>query len=443
MPQTKRKALTEDIAYQPQAAAGRDLERVKQLLAQGIVENVKILGWKSKNRRRYLPEGIDPALYDRKPCNLNHPPIQNPRDQAEVNRAVSASRDATGVFGETRDPYKNDEGVFAKQFWFNVDHPYAKTFSRFVLEAPHLVGFSPAHFGNSYHDGREDVVELVDEVRSVDLVGSSATTRGLLEAEDCAYMEDDEDTEGQSVEDTPIDDALSDELAGDDLGDELAEEDASADTAEDGEYAGGEGSSIDITPEMFQALTKCCQAYLDGTIDEASALKKIKHLFRTHAALAEAIMPLDIPLPKNAEEAAKVLAKAKIKNKSLRVAAKMVLLENDGFRTRDALTAKKNRAVALCEAASLPKEAVSEVFLESLLGCKDEAAMQRLIEDRRTIVGTGKSKAPRSAGQTAMTEGEIGELRGQNGDKSPEDLDKDRDARLSAFEKRYRVATRN
>lgn len=450
--QLQKTALTEDVAFQPVATPERDMARVKALLEQGIVENVKILGFSSPNhssrqtrRRRYNPDGIDPAIYDRKAVNLNHPPVSDPLDQDEMHRAVASSRDVHGVFGEIQEPYKTPDGIYAKRLWFNTDHAYAKTFKNFVLNAPHRIGLSPAQFGQTYAHEGEEIVERVLEAESVDLVGKPGTTKGLLEGQQCA-----EGDEGMMEEDDALDAALGDEdmnLAGDG-GDAETGYDAEGDqelaSDEEGDLdEGGEGGKgPDVTPEMFASITKIVQAFFDKSIDKAAAMAKIKTIFRTHAAIAESVMATTVQEPKTAEEAVKLLGRlaGRVKNKAVAKALETVLLENRQARAETAQRSKREKAVALMEAAKLGDEIrTDEGFIAELLDCPTEARMQKKIELWQKIFGTRESQRPKSAAPTAMTESELAALRQADPASAPAmPTEKDREEAINRLESRYR-----
>src|SRR5436190_1124046 len=137
MPETKKRvALTEEaISYVP---ANDQKERVKEMLAQGIVENVKVMGFKSKNKNRtYSEDGVNLALFENQRCNIDHPHVSNPNDPREMNRAVGSPRPFVSRFGRFTGPYKvPGDGVYYKQFKFNRKHPLAETFMEWVLEMP-------------------------------------------------------------------------------------------------------------------------------------------------------------------------------------------------------------------------------------------------------------------------------------------------------------------
>jgi hypothetical protein len=76
-------------------------------------------------------------------------------------------------------------------------------------------------------------------------------------------------------------------------------------------------------------------------------------------------------------------------------AVRTLLERVDKLETKARIQSKLSRAHKLCESAGLPKEAITEVFLDTLVRAPDADAMKQLVEDRRALV---VSKKPRSFG---------------------------------------------
>lgn len=138
----------------------------------GVIFRVKILGWDSKNGRRYLPEAIQKKrhLYDGAKAFCDHPA------KATDTRACD---DALGVW---RNPVVESSGVYADLHYFKA-HPLS---ARVVEDAKRGLGvFGASH--NADGAGDEDpsgvfVVHDITEVRSVDLVTDAATVTNLRES---------------------------------------------------------------------------------------------------------------------------------------------------------------------------------------------------------------------------------------------------------------------
>ena len=79
------------------------------------------------------------------------------------------------------------------------------------------------------------------------------------------------------------------------------------------------------------------------------------------------------------------------------------MVKLDAFEATKALDAKRATVDTALEEAKLPKELVTELFREQLIGAKDEAAVKALIEDRAGLAKPASSK-PRSTEQN-LSEG--------------------------------------
>ena len=84
--------------------------------------------------------------------------------------------------------------------------------------------------------------------------------------------------------------------------------------------------------------------------------------------------------------------------------------ELDAYKVKEKLAADRQAVDKLIEAAKLPKLAVTDVFVESLMAA-DEATRTKLIEDRRTVTKPGTNGKPVSKEQ-GTTEGDDSSLEG-------------------------------
>ena len=138
----------------------------------GVIKRIKILGWESRNGRRYLPEAVKPKLhyYDGAKAFCDHP------------KRATDTRDCDDALGVWRNPVLEADGVYADLHYFR-SHPLA---SRVVEDAKRGLGV----FGASHNaDGKvvddpsgDSVVHDLLEVRSVDLVTDAATVTNLRES---------------------------------------------------------------------------------------------------------------------------------------------------------------------------------------------------------------------------------------------------------------------
>jgi len=139
---------------------------------KGVIRGVKILGFVSRNGRRYLPDALKQAvkLYENAKVNVNHPkgdPLR-PRDY----------QDRIGIIRNVE--VRPDEGLFA-DLHFNSKHALAEQLGWDAENAPENVGFSHNVQAKTTRHADETVVDAIVKVQSVDLVADPATTRGLFE----------------------------------------------------------------------------------------------------------------------------------------------------------------------------------------------------------------------------------------------------------------------
>lgn len=140
----------------------------------GILRGVKILGFVSKNHRRYAPEALQQAvsMYEGAKVNINHP-----------KGDPLAPRDYQDRIGSIRNvEFRLNEGLFA-DLYFNPCHPLANQLAWDAEHAPKNVGFSHNIRARTIEENHVIVVTQILAVQSVDLVADPATTSGLYEAE--------------------------------------------------------------------------------------------------------------------------------------------------------------------------------------------------------------------------------------------------------------------
>ena len=170
--QLSRRQLREDVSY-IQNAAGISIDR-----STNKISGVKLLGWKSRNSNRtYVPEGVDPTLYRNASVNINHPTEEEKKLPRPFVSRFGWIGD--GTRGE-EDPVKKEDGVYGT-LYYNPRHPLVEAFLWWVQNKPDKVGLSHVAFGDVWEGAGGELVENLDEVRSVDVVTDSATTDGMFE----------------------------------------------------------------------------------------------------------------------------------------------------------------------------------------------------------------------------------------------------------------------
>lgn len=153
------KTLTERFAA-PLAVGTVDREK-------GVISNVLVCGHKSANGRSY-PWGkgltCDPAKYEGKPVKLNH-----------------GSKGVESLLGWLENVTVDDEGRPRADLRVNPEHPHGKSVLWFAENNPRQFGLSHVAICRTRMERGTEVIEDVQEVESVDLVDSPATTQSLRE----------------------------------------------------------------------------------------------------------------------------------------------------------------------------------------------------------------------------------------------------------------------
>ncbi len=138
----------------------------------GVIRNVKILGTKSNNNRVYPLSTLRGAisLYEGMKVNVNHGEVPGARrdleDRIGVLRNVKVQED--GLFG---DLHFNPKHRFADQLMWNAEFD------------PNNIGFSHDATCRHRREAGSMIIEEIQVVKCVDLVGQPATTVGLFESE--------------------------------------------------------------------------------------------------------------------------------------------------------------------------------------------------------------------------------------------------------------------
>ena len=134
----------------------------------GIIRGVKVIGFDSKNKRKYPPEVLKRSAhqYEGVKVFIDHTDKATGRKYMERFGALKSAR------------YVEGKGVYADHH-FNPEHPTAKQYIWDAKNAPESVGFShTAMLRFAVKPDREGnkIVEEIGEVLSVDLVADPATT---------------------------------------------------------------------------------------------------------------------------------------------------------------------------------------------------------------------------------------------------------------------------
>lgn len=145
----------------------------------GVIKNVKVLGWVSENKRRYLPEAgrMALSLYEGVKVYCNHPSRPN------------QTRTTDDAFGKLQNARWTPEGVYADLLYFK-SHPMADRVCEDAERGLAVFGLSHNADGDTSTDPvtGETIVHKILEVRSVDLVTDPATVSSLAESKGLHIM---------------------------------------------------------------------------------------------------------------------------------------------------------------------------------------------------------------------------------------------------------------
>lgn len=360
----RRRTLTED-------ALPLRVERVDR--EAGVIYGVKILGLESPNEggRRYLPEAIKAAipLYEGAKAKTNHPV------------RAGQHRDVLETFGWFESCRQDDKGeLFGDLHLLNPKSELAESLYNAADHNPSLFGFSHNAQGDTYRDGKTEVVREILEVRSIDLVDNPATTKGLFEdRRGTVKIKLREWVEklhklpagGKKRLKRLCEAGVMDPEMEAELGGEMPAEEA---PAADHEAALKDGFEASISALVGDSL--------DGSLDPTEALKKIKELLTSHAKLAgggkEDVEEEDEDEEKDVEEEEE--CDDEEGKKKMKESRELKLLRAE------------KRGRILCEEAGV---APDSPLLEALACLPDEKAMKRLIDrekGRSASSGRGKPR---------------------------------------------------
>jgi len=170
----------------------------------GVIPGVKIVGFESKNKRRYLPEALRRALpmYEGATVYVDHP------------KDDRADRSYTERFGTLKNVHMGESGLYG-DLHYKKAHPLAESVLEDVENDTKGIGLSPNHYGNGPIRDGVRIVENISRVRSVDIVDNPATNHSFRESEnlDVELQEQLNAANGQVAELTKENARLSGEVA--------------------------------------------------------------------------------------------------------------------------------------------------------------------------------------------------------------------------------------
>ena len=247
----------------------------------GVIHDVKIIGLSSLHNRDYPIEVLTKAkpLYEGAKVYIDHP--------SKEKQATSRSyRDG---FGEIRNVRETADGLRG-DLHYNRKHALAEQVAEDAERFPGQFGLSQNADGSARKNGKRWVVESIDEVFSVDVVGRPATNKGLFEGADEPHgrrrMKITIRSLVESVEDTTRKSILSKRLT-EMAGDMAPVMDAQVDApdAADSESGGSEDQIDAAFESMIVGVVR------DKSLDTAGKLAKIKLILTSQDKLLNGTDP--------------------------------------------------------------------------------------------------------------------------------------------------------
>jgi hypothetical protein len=160
-------------------------------VANGLISDVHILGFTSKNGREYARDAVVKAmpLYEDMAVYVDHAPGQ--------------PRKAEDRFGKLTNVRIADDGLRG-DLQYLTEHPMAMRVQEDLQKNLNYFGLSHDATGKGIRRGRKTVVESISAVNSVDLVSGAASVAGLLEQQAKEEGEEDEAVETPEAPAAPM-----------------------------------------------------------------------------------------------------------------------------------------------------------------------------------------------------------------------------------------------
>lgn len=306
-----------------------------------VLRRVKYLGGRSTNvnadgtQNVYTLEARQESedLYEGTRIYANHPPRNNPSQERKVSE----------LLGSLRGPFTHEQDGSYADVHLNPKHPLVESVAWNAEHAPNLLGLSHNAQGRGRVSGRDRLIESIARVRSVDLVTTPATTNGLFE----------------SQQEQDVDPKQKLRAALDSIGDvlEMVDEAALVKILSDPDMYSGD--------KVVKALGMIAESALASNATESASEEPAAAPETSEAAAtSEPAAPTEV---QESEEVRKLR------------------LELDALKAKDASRELRESRDELLAESKLPKEALSDLFVESVYEAKDEKKAQDLIEDRRRV----------------------------------------------------------
>lgn len=344
-------------------AMGGKLDR-----AASVLRDTKICGWESVNGRSYRAALAEAAtMYEGVYSNLNHPGADGVLVESRFGQFKNVRLADDGLRG---DLHYNPKHVYAEQMlWWAENNPNAIANSHRVNAIGHVDRAT-----------KKFIVEKIERVFAVELVADGGTNKGLHEG------------------------------AQDDV-EELTDGDINL------EEHGDPRVSRCVARLMAKGFSESrAEAIATATLHESPEARDMGKSDNT-TTLAEMDAADILAARPDLVEAAEARIASKGETKALKEKADALAVENkvlkekvDGFEIKAKLEEKRAKAKKLCEDKKLPAIAITDVFVDSLVESKDDAAMAKLVDDRAALVestrGGVKSKSKTLNEQAGKKDGD-------------------------------------
>lgn len=254
--------------------------------ARGVIENVKVLGFKSRNNHG-LQEAENGTEYTRECCERAVPLYEGADVLVDHATRRTEARGSADIFGQLRNVRLAEDGIRA-DLHFLKSHPLAERVCEDVERSLGVYGLShDASAGRERFDRQNKrlVIESIAAVRSVDLVRKPATNRNLWESH--------EDTTMPKTTLRELLEALKTTPARRKWRNRLLEDDTlapSMDAPMDAPAAGDDPDDA-LWSGFTAAINKLLEKYASGEMDSKAAVKAIGDYLKTHEKLSSSAEP--------------------------------------------------------------------------------------------------------------------------------------------------------
>ncbi len=348
----------------------------------GVIRGVKVLGLKSRNGRRYIPEAVRKGarLYEKVSVRTNHP------------KKANDSRNVSEVFGWLEGVEVRDDGLYADLHILNPRTELAESVMNAAESAPHLFSLSHNADGSTTTEDGIVVVHEINEVRSVDLGTDGATTGSLFESTS---------NQGRTMKLKQLFESvllfrpqrrLIEQLYEDDIMDPGMDVpmDAPADPA-----AGG-GDPQELLRQGFKAA--CVAVLDDGAMDMKGKLKKLKEIMAAEEKLLASDEPAE-PVKEEDKDEDGDDDKEPVKEGCDDDEDKKDMKESLKLKRKNALLEAKLAVRELCDKR---KVTPSSALMEALLRLPDDRSREALLDE---LPAGGKSSSSQKTRTQTVTEG--------------------------------------